>query len=184
MVGCGSSTLIRELVDDGYSAIIAVDIAQTALDRLHASLGDRANCVTMVRADARTIRLPQTVMLWHDRATFHFLTDPAEQTAYATTAAGLVRPGGCLVLAEFASGLSATFAPFTKAVAPLSQVNTSAADFTAPSIVKVFRKVARSFAFAGEPVQIHCISARAASGEAARRAKVSAGTTWVGFMRV
>ncbi len=103
MVGCGSSTLIRELVDDGYSAIIAVDIAQSALDRLHASLGDRANCVTMVRADARTIRLPQTVMLWHDRATFHFLTDAAEQTAYATTAAGLVRPGGSLVLAEFAA---------------------------------------------------------------------------------
>ena len=42
VVGCGSSRLIRELVDDGYTAIIAVDIAQSALDQLRIGLGDRA----------------------------------------------------------------------------------------------------------------------------------------------
>ena len=102
VVGCGSSTLIRELVDDGYEAIIAVDIAQSALDQLRESLGDRANGVTMVCADARTVRLPHTVRLWHDRATFHFLTDAEDQSAYAATAARSVEPGGFLVLAEFA----------------------------------------------------------------------------------
>ena len=103
VVGCGSSTLIRELVDDGYAAIIAVDIAQPALDQLRVSLGDHATGVTMVRADARTVRLSRTVTLWHDRATFHFLTDATDQAAYATTAAGSVEPGGHLVLAEFAT---------------------------------------------------------------------------------
>ena len=42
------------------------------------------------------------VTLWHDRATFHFLTDEADQKAYAATAARFVSPGGYLVMAEFA----------------------------------------------------------------------------------
>jgi len=103
VVGCGSSTLIGELVDSGYTAIVAIDIAQSALDQLRASLGDRADNVTLVRADARTVQLSRTVALWHDRATFHFLTDEAAQTAYAMTAARSVRLGGHLVLAEFAA---------------------------------------------------------------------------------
>ncbi|MEO7398878.1 MAG: class I SAM-dependent methyltransferase [Ilumatobacteraceae bacterium] len=103
VVGCGSTTLISELVDIGYTAIIAVDIAQSALDQLRAMLGDRATNVTLMRADVRTVRLPRTVTLWHDRATFHFLTDDADQRAYAMTAARSVSPGGYLVLAEFAA---------------------------------------------------------------------------------
>ncbi|MEO6122460.1 MAG: class I SAM-dependent methyltransferase [Ilumatobacteraceae bacterium] len=103
VVGCGSSTLIGELLDDGYTAITAIDIAQSAIDQLGAGLGDRAERVTMVRADVRTVELANSVTLWHDRATFHFLTDIADQTAYAITAARSVRLGGHLVLAEFAA---------------------------------------------------------------------------------
>ena len=103
VVGCGSSTLIGELVDDGYRAIIAVDIAQSALDQLRIGLGDRAESVTLIRADARTVRLPRTVTLWHDKATFHFLTDDADQKACAVRAACSVCAGGYLVLAEFAA---------------------------------------------------------------------------------
>ncbi len=103
VVGCGSSPLIGELIDGGYGSVIAVDIAQAALDQLRASLGERAKGVTMVRADARTVRLPHAVALWHDRATFHFFTDPADQKMYATTAAASISPGGHLVLAEFAA---------------------------------------------------------------------------------
>ena len=79
VVGAGSSTLVSELVADGYTAIIALDIAQAALEQLRTNLGDRAADVQMLRADARHVRLPHTVRLWHDRATFHFLTDAADQ---------------------------------------------------------------------------------------------------------
>jgi SAM-dependent methyltransferase len=103
VVGCGSSRLIEELVADGYSNIVAVDIAQSAIDQLSAILGDRSDGVTFRRADVRTLQLPHPVALWHDRATFHFLTDDADQTAYAITAARAVRLGGHLVLAEFAA---------------------------------------------------------------------------------
>ena len=101
IVGCGSTSLIGELVDSGYTAIIAIDITQSALDRLRTKLGDCAGRVTLLRTDARTVQLPRTVTLWHDRATLHFLTDEADQTAYATSAARSVRLGGYLVLAEF-----------------------------------------------------------------------------------
>ena len=103
VVGSGSSTLIGELVDAGYTEIIAVDIAQSALEQLRDSLGDRASSVTLLRADARTVRLPRTVKLWHDRAAFHFLTDDSDQRAYAETAAHSVDLGGYLVMAEFAT---------------------------------------------------------------------------------
>ena len=102
VIGSGSSTLVKELVEAGYTAIIAVDIAQAPLDQLSESLGDRATNVTLLRADARTVQLPHSVKLWHDRATFHFLTDEADQKAYATTAGLSVSPGGYLVMAEFA----------------------------------------------------------------------------------
>ena len=102
VVGAGSSTLVSELVEAGYTAVIAVDIAQGALDQLRASLGDGAASVTLLQADVRNVRLPRPVTLWHDRALFHFLTDEADQRTYAATAARSVSAGGYLVMAEFA----------------------------------------------------------------------------------
>ena len=102
VIGSGSSTLVKELVEVGYTAIIAVDIAQAALDQLSESLGDRAARVILLRADARTVQLPHPVKLWHDRATFHFLTEEADQKVYAITAAESVAVNGYLVMAEFA----------------------------------------------------------------------------------
>ena len=39
--------------------------------------------------------------LWHDRAAFHFLTDPQEARSYMAIAAAHVRPGGYLVIGTF-----------------------------------------------------------------------------------
>lgn len=102
VVGAGSSTLVRELVADGYSAITAIDIAPTALDQLRTSLGASASAVHFLQGDVRSVQLAHPVMLWHDRALFHFLTDEADQNAYAANAAKSVSSGGYLVMAEFA----------------------------------------------------------------------------------
>ncbi len=40
--------------------------------------------------------------LWHDRAAFHFLTDPTEAARYAQLAAEAVRIGGHAVIGGFA----------------------------------------------------------------------------------
>lgn len=40
--------------------------------------------------------------LWHDRAAFHFLTNPADRHAYVANLKKAVRPGGHVVIATFA----------------------------------------------------------------------------------
>lgn len=40
--------------------------------------------------------------LWHDRAVFHFLTEPADQRRYADLVAAAVAPGGVAVIGTFA----------------------------------------------------------------------------------
>ena len=41
--------------------------------------------------------------LWHDRAVFHFLTDPAEKVRYMQVMRQALGPDGALVMATFAA---------------------------------------------------------------------------------
>ncbi|HZU52922.1 MAG TPA: class I SAM-dependent methyltransferase, partial [Holophagaceae bacterium] len=79
------------------------DIAQEPLDRVKARLGARAGEVAFVRADLTGQDWPPASFdLWHDRAVFHFLTEPAARAAYVTRMKAALKPGGFLVLACFA----------------------------------------------------------------------------------
>jgi SAM-dependent methyltransferase len=89
------------MVDAGYRSIDALDISAAALDQLRERLGHRAGAIRFTRADARDASFDPAVAVWHDRAVFHFLIDPADQAAYARRAAGAVGPGGWLVMATF-----------------------------------------------------------------------------------
>ena len=105
-VGAGASPLVGELLQLGHE-VIAVDIAPAALDALVDTLDESSSVLaeehlTLIAADVRSIRLDRTVDVWHDRAVFHFLVDPAEQATYATTASAAVASGGHLVIATFA----------------------------------------------------------------------------------
>lgn len=40
--------------------------------------------------------------VWHDRAVFHFLTDPVDRLRYHARLEQAVRPGGAVVIATFA----------------------------------------------------------------------------------
>lgn len=102
VVGAGASTLVQELVEKGYTNVEAIDISSKALDRLSEALGDAGSgSVTLRQADVRTVQFEETLDLWHDRATFHFLTDPDDRRRYAEQVANAVRPGGHLVIAAF-----------------------------------------------------------------------------------
>lgn len=91
--------------------VIAVDIAQAALDALERELerevdGETAALaatrLALVVADVRSLRVDEPVDVWHDRAVFHFLVEPDDQAAYAHAAATAVATGGHLVIATFA----------------------------------------------------------------------------------
>ncbi len=102
VIGAGCSQLIVELLDHGYDSIIAVDISSAALDRLAEALGERADAVQRMVSDVCDLVLDEQVAVWHDRATFHFLTDPAQQARYAVRAAEAIAGEGHLVLSGFA----------------------------------------------------------------------------------
>ena len=102
IVGAGVSALLLELVADGFRSIDAVDLSGAALDALRLRLGAAASAVRFVQADIRDVELTDAVDVWHDRATFHFLTEPADQLRYVRRVEASVAPGGHLVIATFA----------------------------------------------------------------------------------
>ncbi len=100
-VGSGSSLLVDALLARGHRRVCAVDVSAAALERIRERVG-RAPEVQLIAADVRTLRLAEPVALWHDRAVFHFLTDPADQRAYAESVRAALAPGGHVIVATFA----------------------------------------------------------------------------------
>lgn len=84
--------------------MIVADISEAALGVARARLAARGGQVTWLAADARHLRLPQQVDVWHDRAVFHFLTEEADRQAYLTSVRGALRVGGHVVIATFGLG--------------------------------------------------------------------------------
>lgn len=101
-MGAGVSALLLDLVARGYRSIDAVDLSAAALERLRARLGTAAAGVRFVQADIRTVAFDGPIDVWHDRATFHFLTDPADQVLYVQRVEASVALGGHVVMATFA----------------------------------------------------------------------------------
>lgn len=94
-VGGGASTLVDDLLADGYRAVSVLDLADEALRAARERLGERANEVTWITGDVTRVTLPErSVDVWHDRAVFHFLTDPADRARYVANVARSVRPRG------------------------------------------------------------------------------------------
>jgi len=101
-VGGGESTLVDDLVERGYTDVTVLDISSTALDVTRARLGQNARTVHWICGDATTVDLPAVRYdVWHDRAVFHFLTDPAQRAAYVRHVARSLRAGGHVIVGTF-----------------------------------------------------------------------------------
>ena len=100
-VGGGSSRLAADLLELGYLDVTVVDIAVPALERARQQMGSQASEVTWKVAEVTQLEMPRPVDLWHDRAVLHFLTDPAQQHAYAQRVLANLRPGGHAIVATF-----------------------------------------------------------------------------------
>jgi SAM-dependent methyltransferase len=100
-VGAGASALVDGLLDAGFDDVTVLDVAPAALEAARRRLGPRAGLVTWIAADVLEHRLDRRYALWHDRAVFHFLVEPADRARYVAQVDRAVRPGGHLVLATF-----------------------------------------------------------------------------------
>lgn len=102
-VGAGASTLVDDLLREGYRALTVLDISRAALEAAQARLGERAREVAWLNADITSAGLPvHAYDVWHDRAVFHFLTDGEDRKAYVETVLRAVKPGGHVIVATFA----------------------------------------------------------------------------------
>lgn len=102
-IGGGTSTLMDDLVAEGYTDLTVLDLSSTALDVARLRLGKRANAVHWMEGDVTRTDFPMHRFdIWHDRAVFHFLTDPADRHAYVERVMHAVRPGGHVIVATFA----------------------------------------------------------------------------------
>jgi SAM-dependent methyltransferase len=100
-VGGGTSVLTDRLLDAGYSVAV-LDISEAALARARERLGTRADQVRWIFADVTAAPDLGMFDLWHDRAVFHFLTDPADRAAYIALLSRTIPVGGHVVIATFA----------------------------------------------------------------------------------
>lgn len=102
-VGGGASTLVDDLAAEGFSDLSVFDLSGAALAVARQRLGKRADAVQWIEGDITCAELPvHRFDIWHDRAVFHFLTDPAERQAYVERVMLSVRPGGHVIVATFA----------------------------------------------------------------------------------
>jgi SAM-dependent methyltransferase len=104
-VGGGASVLVDDLLDAGYHHLTVLDLAESALAVSRARLGARAQSVQWIAADITRADLPAARYdVWHDRAVFHFLTDPADRARYVEQVLKSVKPGGRVIIAAFGPG--------------------------------------------------------------------------------
>jgi SAM-dependent methyltransferase len=101
-VGGGEARLVDVLLDEGYTDIAILDLSEKALAVTKARLGHSAAQVRWIVADVTSWEPERTYDLWHDRAAFHFLTEPADRDAYVARLLKALRPGGHLIIGTFA----------------------------------------------------------------------------------
>ena len=100
-VGGGASSLVDHLVARGFTDLTVLDISDIALVAARDRVGRRAP-VSWVHQDVLAWRPQRRFALWHDRAVFHFLVNPADQQGYLATVRAALAPAGAAIIATFA----------------------------------------------------------------------------------
>lgn len=100
-VGGGDSTLVDKLLEEGYEDITVLDISEQALRRAQKRLGAKAGKVNWVVSDVTEFKSEKTYDLWHDRATFHFMTTAEQIARYLSEAKAYIKESGFLTIGTF-----------------------------------------------------------------------------------
>jgi trans-aconitate methyltransferase len=102
-VGGGDSHLVDRLVqDEGCTCVAVLDVSEAALTRARQRLGASASTVEWLATDVTAEWSVTPRDVWHDRAVFHFLTEPADRARYVERVRRTVKQGGTVLIATFA----------------------------------------------------------------------------------
>lgn len=101
-VGGGESTLVDDLLAQGYRNVTVLDISEKAFEVTQKRLGPAAKQVRWLLADiTQTGVMSDFYDLWHDRAVFHFLTEREQRIAYVQNVIAAVKRGGHVIVSTF-----------------------------------------------------------------------------------
>jgi len=100
-VGGGESHFVDFLLDEGFTNITVLDISEEALTKTQLRLGERASLVKWIVSDIVEFKPIQKFDVWHDRATFHFLTTPEQIERYIEIAAQSLMDNGFMAIGTF-----------------------------------------------------------------------------------
>ena len=101
-VGGGASTLVDDLLGQGFNNITVLDLSGAALCTTQTRLSNRASEVNWIEGDITTIALAKAKYdIWHDRAVFHFLTQADDREKYIEKVNQSLKPGGHVIMGMF-----------------------------------------------------------------------------------
>jgi ubiquinone/menaquinone biosynthesis C-methylase UbiE len=100
-IGGGTSKLAGLLVVQGYKEVTVLDIASRSIEIAKLRLGEQADKITWIEADATNYNFREKYDIWHDRAVFHFLTDSHDRKRYVDAVQQSLKAGGHLIIATF-----------------------------------------------------------------------------------
>ena len=100
-IGGGDSYLIDSLLDLGYTNLFLLDISANAIERIKNRLGAKSSTVTFIVSDILEFQPETTFDVWHDRASFHFLTTEKEIVIYKNLVTNSISENGFLFIGTF-----------------------------------------------------------------------------------
>lgn len=113
-VGTGSSTLIDNLISQGFKNIIATDISDIGMEKLKRRLDGNEDSKVLLREKASVVKWIidnitnpihlqhlRDVAIWHDRALLHFLLKETEQRKYLSLLKKVIKKDGYVIIAVF-----------------------------------------------------------------------------------
>lgn len=100
-IGAGDSKLAKYLLALEYRNITILDFSAEALAKGKQQLGDLAPKVKWVHGNVLEFVNANHYDLWHDRATFHYLTEPEDQVSYVKAAYNALKNSGHIILGTF-----------------------------------------------------------------------------------
>lgn len=100
-VGGGESKLVDRLLLEGYEDVTVLDISEQAIEHTKRRLGEHADRVTWFVSDILEFETDKMFNVWHDRATFHFLTEQNEIEKYVGKARRFIKGDGFLTMGTF-----------------------------------------------------------------------------------
>lgn len=101
-IGAGASKLVDDLIELGYNDLSVLDISGKALEHAKQRLGDKSKNVQWIESDILKFNSQKTYSFWHDRAVFHFITNPEDRQQYLNTMNRSLSPASFVMIATFA----------------------------------------------------------------------------------